>query len=241
MRLDISEIEATSATQVRVRLDPDVIDDYAEAIRNGAPFPPVIVFAENGSSRYILADGFHRIAAAKKIGREQIGAKVIEGGLHEALHFALSANAEHGLQRSPSDKRHAVELALKDPQYDDWSLRDIADLCRVSHTLVRNVKEDQNRKQAEKEKPEKKAKKGEKPKVTNGEGRERPTLPPEDQGAVDRRHLRKAMKIIRSFPYPGSEAADKMPLQDEDIRELRLCWVWIKEAVGDSSEGLPGE
>lgn len=227
MRLDISEIEATAATQVRVRLDPDAIDEFSQAIKDGAPFPPIVVFAENGSQRYVLADGFHRLAAAKKIGREQIGAKVKEGGMREALHYALQANAEHGVRRTDADKRHAVEMALKDPEYREWSLRDIGDLCRVSHTLVRTVKDEQNRKAEAKKNGTKKAK------VADAEEKVRPTLPPEEQGSVDRRELRKAMRIIRAFPYGGSEAAKKMPLTDDDVREMRLCWAWFKEAVGD--------
>ena len=98
-RLQLDEIEATAATQVRVRLDSGVIDEYANAIRDGAAFPPLVVFAENGSQRYILADGFHRLQAAQKVGKDSIGVKLHEGGMHEALMFALSANAEHGIRR----------------------------------------------------------------------------------------------------------------------------------------------
>ena len=35
-------------------------------------------------------------------------------------------------------------LAFNDPEYDDWSLCELADLCRVSHMLVRDMKAEQN-------------------------------------------------------------------------------------------------
>ena len=145
-KLAIDQIEATAGTQVRVKIDEKVVNEYAEAIKDGAMFPPLVVFAPKNSQRYILADGFHRLRAAIKVDRKTVGVKIKEGGVHEALHYALGANAEHGLRRSNDDKRNAVMLAFKDPNYDDWSLRQIADLCRVSHILVKNMKAEQNQK-----------------------------------------------------------------------------------------------
>ena len=61
MKLRCDQIEATDATQVRTKLSKEAIDDYCEAIKNGAQMPPVDVYAEKGSKRYIMADGFHRL------------------------------------------------------------------------------------------------------------------------------------------------------------------------------------
>ena len=59
-RLELDNIEATAATQVRVRIDRGIVEEYTEALMNGAQMPPLHVFREEGSQRNILADGFHR-------------------------------------------------------------------------------------------------------------------------------------------------------------------------------------
>jgi hypothetical protein len=63
----------------------------------GAMFPPVVVFFDG--AEYWLADGFHRILAAKQLGLAEIAADVREGG---------RANVSHGLKRFNRDKRNAV-------------------------------------------------------------------------------------------------------------------------------------
>lgn len=87
-----------------------------------------------------LADGFHRVAAAKQAGLADIEAIVHDGGRREALLHAVGANARHGLRRTNADKRRAVEMMLADPEWcarsDNW----IAGKCGVSHTFVGTVR-----------------------------------------------------------------------------------------------------
>lgn len=134
--IKVAAITADHTTQVRVRLIPDVIDEYAEALKAGDEFPPLVVFIKPGSQDYILADGFHRLRAHKALKVGEIWADVHSGGIHDALAYALAANAEHGLRRTQADKRHAVQMAMRDPEFGDWSSRQMAQLCNVSHTLV---------------------------------------------------------------------------------------------------------
>lgn len=226
MRLNIADIERNAKLQVRVRIDQEVVQDYCTAIKNGQPLPPVIVFAENGSERYLLADGWHRIDAAQMAGRDQIGAKIIEGTMHDALKYALQANANHGLRRTQADKRHAVEMALDDPEFDDWSLRDIADLCRVSHTFVSNIKQEQNEQAQEARK-----------KVTTEPRKKiRPKPSAPDQAHVDRLDLRKALRILRSFPFRGCDVYQRIKIGEDDIREMRLVHEWLGEALEQDAE-----
>ena len=110
--ISIDEIEATSRTQVRSELDKKVIADYAEAMQAGAIFPALTVFAEKDSQRFILADGFHRLEAAKAQRLVSFQCEVQTGGIRAALSHALGANDQHGLRRTNADKRNAVELAL---------------------------------------------------------------------------------------------------------------------------------
>ena len=140
--LPVVEIEASAATQTRYRIDPTTVEEYAAAYRNGQILPELTVFAEKGSKRYLLADGFHRLAAAKRVGHETVACQIQRGGVREALQHALGANDEHGLRRSNKDKRNAVTLALKDPEWLSWSNAMIGRLCRVDDKTVAKVRED---------------------------------------------------------------------------------------------------
>jgi len=105
-------------------------------MRDGAEFPPVIVFHDGNHS--LLADGFHRVMAAARIGRETIVAEVRQGTKSDALKFALSANVVHGLRRTNSDKRRSVDLAMREwPRLSD---RSIAEICSVSDRFVNEVR-----------------------------------------------------------------------------------------------------
>ena len=53
--------------QMRVEMRPETVNDYAADMLDGAVFPPVIVF-DDGTDLW-LADGFHRVEAARKIER----------------------------------------------------------------------------------------------------------------------------------------------------------------------------
>lgn len=220
MKLAVDQIEVTAGTQVRVKIDPKIVDEYVEAIEAGAIFPPLTVFAPKNSQRYLLADGFHRLAAVKKLERKTVGVEVKEGGVHEALHYALSTNAEHGLRRSHTDKRHAVQMAFNDPHYDEWSLREIGELCRVSKDLVRKVKEEHNQKAARK------------PvfKDSNGTVESRPRKPSPTQDQLDRTKLMDALATIKSFPFDGAEGYGRLQLVSE-IDDLNYCIDWLTQAL----------
>ncbi len=141
--LSVAVIEATAATQVRIKKPEEkLVKEYAQAMSAGSIFPPIIVFAEKGSKRYLLADGFARLAAAKQIECETITCTLYEGGVHEALGYALGANDDHGQRRTQKDKRNAITLALKDPEWGEWSDAKIGRLCRVDEKTVAKVTED---------------------------------------------------------------------------------------------------
>ena len=77
----LSDIQDGGA-QMRVEMKPDVVLDYAEDMATGATFPPVVVYHDG--TYYWLADGFHRVEAARKIGCETIETEVIEGTAPDA-------------------------------------------------------------------------------------------------------------------------------------------------------------
>jgi hypothetical protein len=135
----ISDIHCDQTkVQARVAMSEQTIDEYVEAMQSGVTFQPVVVFYDG--KKYILADGFHRVEAAKKSGMTEIDADVRNGGMRDALLFAVGANADHGLRRTNQDKRRAVEILLKDDEWSEWSNVIIAKSCAVSEALVRKVR-----------------------------------------------------------------------------------------------------
>ncbi len=135
----LNQIQVDGTTQMRVAgIDPGVVADYADAMEAGAVFPPIIVFHDGKA--YWPGDGFHRIEAARRIGLDVIAADVREGGQRDALLFAASANAIHGLRRTQADKRRSVETLLRDPMWSKWSDREIGKACAVDHKTVGRVR-----------------------------------------------------------------------------------------------------
>ncbi len=136
----LKDIQAEASAQARVALDEDALEEYAEAMRAGVVFPPVVVFFDGDV--YWLADGFHRLAAALEAGLEALDAEVHHGGLREAQLYAIGANTHHGIRRTNADKRRAVELLLADPEWSRWSDRAIAKCCGVSNVFVSKVRKE---------------------------------------------------------------------------------------------------
>lgn len=135
--LPIDSIRIDGGTQSRAALNDEAVADYAAIIRDGADFPPVVVFHDG--KHYWLADGFHRWHAYRTAGATEIGADVREGTKRDAVLFSVGANIDHGLRRTNADKRSAVLVLLND---EEWSKKPetwIAETAGVSRTLVRAI------------------------------------------------------------------------------------------------------
>jgi len=136
--LKISAVTVDERCQPRSELNPEIIGEYAGAMEAGAAFPPLTVFHDEGS--YWLADGFHRLEAARAISRDSIPCEIRVGGLREAILHSVGANATHGLRRSNLYKRRAVESLLGDEEWRAWSDREIARRCGVSQPFVGSIR-----------------------------------------------------------------------------------------------------
>jgi DNA modification methylase len=138
--LPLVRIRRDGGTQARVDIDVLVVDEYAEAMKTGAKFPPVIVF-DDGRALW-LADGFHCVLAAEQARLPSILAEVRPGTREDAQWFAIGANQTHGVRRTNADKRRAVLLALKHPSGRKLSIRQIAEHCGVAASFVKVVKDE---------------------------------------------------------------------------------------------------
>jgi len=135
--IPISNIVKDPDLQLRARMDQYVVKDYAEAMQQGATFPPVTVFEEEDGN-YLLADGWHTLEAAVRNGHSEIIANVRSGGKRDAVEYAAGANANHGHQRTNEDKRRAARSILN--MHPDWSNRQIATVCKISDVFVGKIR-----------------------------------------------------------------------------------------------------
>ena len=140
IELPIASITVDTRAQSRDGIDVDLVSEYADAMREGAIFPPMTVF-DDGTT-YWLSEGFHRFYAYAKIEATHCSCVVKQGGLREAILLSVGSNSEHGKRRSNADKRRSVELLLKDEDWRSWSDREIGKQCSVSHEFVRQLRSD---------------------------------------------------------------------------------------------------
>lgn len=138
--LPIDGIRLDGGTQIRVEMNEDVIADYAELMADGTVFPPVEIF-DDGENKW-LVDGFHRLHAAKTLGKKDITCQIYRGTLREAVLRSVEANKSHGLRRTNKDKRNAVLTLLNDEEWQNKSTREIAEKAGVGNNLVARIKKE---------------------------------------------------------------------------------------------------
>jgi hypothetical protein len=142
-QVPLTSILTDAASQARVKIRTGVVRDYRRAMseqigEGGLRFPPIVLFTDG--SRHWLADGFHRVLAARDAGLSEFPADVRPGTERDALLFSIACNGTHGLPRTNADKRKAVTLLLADAEWSQWSDREIARRCQVSPEIVHKVR-----------------------------------------------------------------------------------------------------
>ncbi|MDB5351870.1 MAG: putative transcriptional regulator [Planctomycetota bacterium] len=131
--IELDDIILDPALNLRDRLDEDTVTRYIDAWTR---LPPVTVFEVEG--RLLLADGFHRHAAAVTLGKKMIRAEVQHGTFSEALDYVAGANLFHGLPLSRSERRRAIEIRLR--LHHDRSDRHLAEEMSVGRELVAKIR-----------------------------------------------------------------------------------------------------
>jgi hypothetical protein len=111
--LSIDDLLRSSRAHPERHVDPERVDRYTAVLD---ALPPVTVFETPGG--LLLADGYHRLAAARRLGRKTIAATVIQGNDSDALRFATElAIRERGLSEedvSRAIQRHATGTSSRE-------------------------------------------------------------------------------------------------------------------------------
>jgi hypothetical protein len=106
-RLRIADLLANAPTDPEAHLDPARVERYALMLDD---LPPVVVF--DSPEGPLLADGYHRLAAARRLGLETLEAEVRAGSRHEVLRYAAAVG---GAQRGISPEEAASQGRLAHP------------------------------------------------------------------------------------------------------------------------------
>lgn len=136
-KLKLSVIRTDGGIQVR-KVNKDLVQQYAELMKDGTEFPAIIVFYDG--SKYWLADGFHRYHARKTNGEIEVECIVKEGTQREAFLFACGANGEHGLPMSIKEIKEIIVRMLKDEEWGKWSDEKIASIVKCSRSTVFRIR-----------------------------------------------------------------------------------------------------
>ncbi|MGK3981178.1 chromosome partitioning protein ParB [Sorangium sp. So ce118] len=251
MLLKIANIKATPEAQPRVSLHYPTVEEYTEALRGGAEFPPLVVFFDG--SEHWLADGFHRIEAYRVCEYVEVPVDVRKGSKRDAILFSKGANARHGLPRTNADKRRAVESLLQDTEWGQKSDRWIAEAAAVGKTLVLRMREEMRSTGRGDQFAEREGKDGKTRKLperqleASGRGEVEASTEVETRGeAPGEQPSPQRSEAPKSAPRPGATIAEVLAGPDDPKRgcasltERDSIEAWLREGdriFGQSSEG----
>jgi hypothetical protein len=131
--IPLNQIVLDPRLNLRDHLDDDTVSRYAEAWTR---LPPVTVYQIK--NKFFMADGFHRHAAAIRLGKRSIPAELREGKLEDALDFVAGANLHHGLPLTRAERRRAIEVKLR--LHHDRSDRALAEELYVGRELIAKIR-----------------------------------------------------------------------------------------------------
>jgi ParB-like chromosome segregation protein Spo0J len=131
--MKLEDLRMEPDAQARTAIRSASVEEYAEAMQDGASFPPIEVMMVDGQA--IIIDGWHRVMAASQLGLKSIDCVVVEGStIADAQWSAAAVNQSHGLRRTNADKARAVTLALA--ACPGATYQQIAQHCGVSQAMV---------------------------------------------------------------------------------------------------------
>jgi len=131
--MKLEDLRMEHDAQARTAIKSASVEEYAEAMQDGASFPPIEVMMVDGQA--IIIDGWHRVMAASQLGLKSIDCVVVEGStIADAQWSAAAVNQSHGLRRTNADKARAVTLAIA--ACPDATYQQIAQHCGVSQAMV---------------------------------------------------------------------------------------------------------
>jgi hypothetical protein len=125
----------------------DIVEDYRELLAEDVELGSLEVIEEvdaegQVTGRLLLADGFHRVEAHRRLRRETVHCRVRRGTVFTALLLAAQSNGGRGLQYTLADRCKVAERLLEAlaEQNLTWSDTQIAQLARIHRTTVAKIR-----------------------------------------------------------------------------------------------------
>lgn len=137
-QVPVSELKELANEKISLRKPNEhKIEEYAERMRAGVVFPPVIVGQWPASEKYGafgIVDGIHRVGAALKAGVKSLSVEERAfPSLEEALSFMYIANMAHGLPVTEGQRNARIKLLRQiDAKMSIDKLAEIFGLSRSS-------------------------------------------------------------------------------------------------------------
>jgi protein gp37 len=122
--VELQALTIDHSLQTRVDgIDADLVQRFVEDMGRGEVFPPIAV-VQNGKAAWVW-DGFHRVAAAQKLGLAELPAVVTHGTFEDAQDLAFSLpNRKHGKPATRDDIRQTIRAMLLTERWvqraDNW-------------------------------------------------------------------------------------------------------------------------
>ena len=138
--LKISSIRKNEQLQHRAVIDPEIVAEWSQLMREGTVFPPITVWCDG--EVFWLSDGFKRTAAADLAGFTEILAEVRHGSFSDAQWDSYRANAAHGFHLTSSERRQVLRLALEHRNSATLSDVQLAAHLHLARTTFRRWKKE---------------------------------------------------------------------------------------------------
>ena len=233
-KINIAAVKLDPRTQVRMSVNDERVELYADNMKDGEAFPPIVVFQVEGE--YVLSSGYHRLYAAKKNGYASIEAEVHTGSMDDAILYSLGANARHGLSLSKEEIRRGIRIILQHPEWKEMSQSQIAKHINTSQMTVSRIKAEMREEGFEFDEGRKKFIKGGKEMAmeTKRIGKQKKEKPPTIEIPIDKQDeiselsntisdLEQENRRLRDVVAVGSWEASEIEKEDAEqlIKELR--------------------
>lgn len=147
LQLPIDKINVRDQYQIRFQMDETRVNEYAELMKDGVQFPPILVgefvgiHGPDPDPTYILLDGFHRLEAAKRAGQTAMIVNVVQVHSNaDKIETALRANSQHGLSLTAEERRRAAMFLIR--WYQNETLQKLARRCGVSKSTVARIRDE---------------------------------------------------------------------------------------------------
>src|ERR1044071_444583 len=116
--INVSQIDFENSPCVRVELNQEAVEDYAQSYLAMYRMPDPVLFKNGSGGADLICDGRDPLEGIKLLKKTKgaqgnIRCEVREGGADEAWEYALGSNTTNGLRRTNADKRLVVEAAIK--------------------------------------------------------------------------------------------------------------------------------